>query len=619
MDNQKNPNDPKAQAEKPVQKVVAPVMGPKPTGSHFTGLSSPTATGKRISDAAKAERMKIGRETRAADPYNKRKTTRLGVIGRNVASAADSGARKVGSAIGKMINRPLEEQQGYLMPKLSKPKKGDVKTENTDNIVSKTAEVISTGKSFGGWTDKVEEGLMRFLKGKGGKKHKTPGVLTGNPGARARKEKDTKSDKPGANVLIRLGQGDNTRDITTDDLEKKKKKKTNESNETAPGVPAPGSKAMSPQAQMAIMYAIDTLRQKMAEKKYQRQQKKANRNQEEMNEVATSSPTYTATTAQQQQPTQANPPKQRPGTPMRMTPQQRQRAASVLGSPAQRPAQRPTQPPVQSSAQRPDTRSPAKKAADSAAERRITKDVSSMSPADRAAELRTGKDPRVEREVDRRAKENTAKVDAEVKRRTQTDKRRDSIRSGQGDPEYAKRFGPLRDTDGNLRGSTDYNWKRSQDIKAQRAKEREEKAAAQEKKQKASRDQRLRDAGYRRPGVNPVTGQSTGIHKDTDVWDPEAFGGQGAYVPQGKRYDANKVRTSGPRKGEKIEGGGFIQLKPGEEDPYAGRATAGGGRRGTMRKAKEGETLDPSKPENYVGYGRDASGEYVQPTSTAWE
>jgi len=54
----------------------------------------------------------------------------------------------------------MQEQQGYLMPKLTKPKKGTTKMENNkqkiDDIVSRTVETIQTGKSFGGWTDSVE-------------------------------------------------------------------------------------------------------------------------------------------------------------------------------------------------------------------------------------------------------------------------------------------------------------------------------------------------------------------------------------------------------------------------------------------------------------------------------
>lgn len=83
----------------------------------------------------------------------------------------------------------MQEQQGNLMPQLSglpgprpfnkgknkmenentssnpmqadgKPDMGKPVTDSVDEIVAKAAAALGAGKAFGGWTDKVEEGIV---------------------------------------------------------------------------------------------------------------------------------------------------------------------------------------------------------------------------------------------------------------------------------------------------------------------------------------------------------------------------------------------------------------------------------------------------------------------------
>jgi len=148
-------------------------------------------------------------------------------------------------------------------PDMSKPV-----TDSVEDIVSKAAKAISTGKSFGGWTDQVEETIgntmsrVRAMAKNQENRQKTPAVLTGNPGARVRKEKQRKTDKPGPNVIVRTGQGSYVKDTTSE---------SNEINEIAFLAPLAGmaarwvgSKAVKGLAKKALRHGVSSAVQNAA-------------------------------------------------------------------------------------------------------------------------------------------------------------------------------------------------------------------------------------------------------------------------------------------------------------------------------------------------------------------
>ena len=137
----------------------------------------------------------------------------------------------------------MQEQQGNLMPQLSglpgpRPfKKGKTKMENqthshdshddgkpdmskptdatVDEIVSRTAEAIGAGKAFGGWTDSVEENVVKkgaTIKIKLGK---------GVPAGSSYKEKVSGSDLKAAGDMFDRLRSKKTKNEATDVLSEK--------------------------------------------------------------------------------------------------------------------------------------------------------------------------------------------------------------------------------------------------------------------------------------------------------------------------------------------------------------------------------------------------------------